>query len=105
VKLESQIAPPYFDNGGLVDEYAKPLFAIPEVGRTTGPVRTPWGWDVILMTELFPATNPSPAELAEAALPDVKRSYFPLWVAQLGTKLGLSIKIFDANVPKLEDIE
>jgi hypothetical protein len=104
-KLDFQVVPPYLDNGGLADEYAKPLFAIPEVGRTTGPVRTPWGWDIILLTELIPAAHPSEAELVNTALPDVKRSYFPLWVTQLGQKLGLSVKIYDDNIPKLEDIE
>ena len=104
-KLESQAVPAYLNNGGLVDEYAKPLFAIPEVGRTTGPVRTPWGWDIILLTELIPAAHPSESELVEKALPDVKRIYFPQWVAQLGTKLGVSVKVFDDNVPKLENVE
>jgi PPIC-type PPIASE domain len=102
--LEFAVVPPYLDSGGLVPEYAKPLFAVPEVGRTTGAVRTTWGWDVILLTDLIPAANPTPEEIAKQALPEVKRSYFPQWATQVGQKLGVSIKIYDDQVPKLEDL-
>ena len=103
-KLEFQVVPAYLDNGGLVDPYAKPLFAIPEVGRTTQAVRTPWGWDVILLTELIPAAHPTGDALVAQVLPDVKRSYFTQWATQIAQQLGVSIKLYDDKLPLLEDI-
>ena len=104
---ETAAVPPYLDNGGLVPEYARPLFdAIKEVGRTTpSAVRTPWGWDVILLTELIPAAKPTPEELVETVLPDMKRSYFPLWATQVAQRLGVTVKIYDDKVPLLESLE
>lgn len=101
-KVDFAVTPAYLDNGGLVDEYAKPLFAIPQVGRTSKAVRTPWGWDVILLTELFPAENPTPEALAKLALPEIKRSYFTVWATQLAQKH--SVNVFEDNLPLLEDL-
>ncbi len=104
-KYDYATVPPYLNNGGLVDEYAKPLFAIPDVGRTwPTAVRSAWGWDVILLTELIPAAHPTPDEITRQALPEVKRSYFPLWVAQVAQKLGITPKIYDDKLPLLEDL-
>ncbi len=105
-KFEFSLVPPYLNEGGLVEEYAKPLFGISDVGRTwPSAVRSGWGWDVILLTELFPAEKLSPTEIVEKVLPDVKRSYFPLWAAQVAQRLGVAVKIYDDNVPLLEDVE
>lgn len=104
-KYEIAVVPPYLNEGGLVDEYAKPLFGITEVGRTwPTAVRSQWGWDVILLTELIPAAHPTPEEVIKQALPEVKRSYFSLWVAQVAQKLGVTPKIFDDKLPLLEDL-
>lgn len=103
-KYEATKVVAYLDNGGLVPAYAKPLFAIPEVGRTSPAVRTQWGWDVILLTELYPAENPTPEEIAKQYLPDVQRSYFSTWASQIAQKLGITVKVFENNVPRLEDI-
>jgi peptidyl-prolyl cis-trans isomerase C len=103
-KLDFAAVPPYPDGGGLVPEYARALFAIPEVGRTSGAVRTKWGWDVILLTELIPAARPTPDEIVEKMLPDVKRSYFSVWAQQVTASLGLKIEVHDDNVALLEDL-
>jgi hypothetical protein len=98
--------PPYLNLGGLVSEYAKPLFAIPEVGRTwPSAVRTQWGWDVILLTELIPEEHLTPAQVVDKFLPDVKRSYFVQWTQQLAQSRGITSKVFDDKVQLLENIE
>lgn len=100
--VEISNVPAYLDNGGLVKEYADALFAIPEVGRTSGAVRTSWGWDVILLTERIAAEKLSPDETRAKILPELKRSYFGTWAKQVAK--GVSIKLFDENIPKLEDL-
>jgi hypothetical protein len=98
--------PPYLNEGGLVEEYARPLFGIREVGRTwPTAVRTPWGWDIILLSELIPAARPSQAEIVEKALPDIKRGYFSVWATQVAQQLGVTVKIYDDKVPLLENLE
>jgi hypothetical protein len=102
--IDFAAVPPYLDEGGLVPEYARTLFAIPEVGRTSDAVRTKWGWDVILLTELFPAARPTSEEVVEKMLPDVKRSYFSVWAQEVTARLGLKIEIHEDNVSLLEDL-
>jgi hypothetical protein len=101
-KVEVATVPPYLNNGGLVKAYADALFAIPEVGRTSGVVRTSWGWDVILLTELIPAEKLSHDEAIAKMLPELKRSYFGIWAKQVAK--AVSVKMFDENIPKLEDL-
>jgi hypothetical protein len=101
-KVEIASVPAYLDNGGLVKPYADALFAIPEVGRTSGVVRTGWGWDVILLTELIPAEKLSHDEAVAKMLPELKRSYFGTWAKQVSP--SVSVKLFEENIPKLEDL-
>lgn len=100
--IEYQPVPAYLDNGGLDPVYAKALFAIPEVGRTSQAVRTPWGWDIVLFSEVFPAEHLTPDEVAKKMLPEVKRSYFNVWAREMGK--AVSVKLFEQNVGKLEDL-
>jgi hypothetical protein len=100
-KVDFAVVASYLDNGGLNPTYAQPLFAIPEVGRTSGAIRTVWGWDVILLSDRVPAEKLSPDEIVAKVLPDVKRSYFAVWVSQIAAKS--SVTVFDKNVPLLED--
>jgi hypothetical protein len=101
-KAESQAVPAYLNNGGLVKPYADALFAIPDVGRTSAAVRTEWGWDVVLLTELIPAEKLTPAQVVEKFLPELKRSYFTAWTKQIAK--AVNVKVFDENVPKLEGL-
>jgi hypothetical protein len=101
-KVDFAVVPSYLDNGGLDATYARPLFAIPEVGRTSAAVRTTWGWDVILFADVVPAAKLSPEEIITKFLPDVKRTYFTTWANQISAKS--SVKIYDENVKLLEDL-
>lgn len=97
----AKVAPDIRD-GRLHDSYAGPLFAIPEVGRVSPPVRTPWGWDIILWDSVIPPRHATPEEIAAEALPEIKRAYFAHWVNQIAKNLGVKIEVFESNLPLLE---
>ena len=78
--------------------YAAPLFAIPEVGRITGPVRTRWGWDVILWTGGLPAREQTAAEQAAELFPELRRQYFVPWVESIRRALNLEVVIDDKQL-------
>ena len=88
----------------LVPEYSNVLFAIPEVGRIGGPVKTKWGWDVILWTGGLPAKEMTADEMAESAFPEMRRSLFPIWVAQIARDLGLKPEIDPAQLARLDEV-
>ena len=85
--------PPLQPAASLDASYAAPLFAIREVGRVTGPVRTPWGWDVILYADGLPARTITRAQLAEDAFPEFRRAQFTGWVNGIVKELDLAVVI------------
>jgi len=103
-KLKIAAVPPDLRNGRLHDAYAAALFAIPEIGRVSRPVRTPWGWDIVLWDSVVPEVHATPAEIALQALPEIKRGYFPQWVNLVAKSLGAKIQVVDKNIPLLEDL-
>ena len=48
---------------------------------------------------------PTPEQIVQKVLPEVKRTYFPLWTAQVAQRLGIVVKIHEDNIPLLEDVE
>ena len=88
---------------GLFKSYADALWAIPEVGRASHAVRTKWGWDVVLFSDVVPAVDTPPAEVATKLMPEVKRSYFMAWVNKTAKQLGLHVELDKAIVERLED--
>lgn len=86
----------------LVPAFADALFAIPEVGRTSPPVRTEWGWDIILLAQLVPAQVHTREEIAAKVFPDVRRQYFQLWVNGIIKSLGVQISIDKDQVARLD---
>lgn len=103
-KLSYAVVPPYTHISTLELTYADALFAIKEIGRTSPPVRTSWGWDVILFFDVIPEEHPSPEKVAAEMLPEVKRAYFPLWTNQIIQRLGVKIEVIEKNLPLLEDL-
>nr|MDQ3369192.1 peptidyl-prolyl cis-trans isomerase [Myxococcota bacterium] len=89
----------------LVAPYAAALFALPDVGRVSKPVRTNWGWDVILLTDIVPPRRFSPEEVARDVFPEVRRSYFQVWVNEIAKALGVTIEIDPAQVARLAEDE
>jgi hypothetical protein len=102
-KLSVDEVAPDVRHGRLYDGYSAALFAIPEIGRVSPPVRTPWGWDIILWSSVVPEVHATPAEIVDKALPDIKRSYFPYWVARVAQNLGIKAELEDRNLPLLEN--
>jgi hypothetical protein len=81
------------------------MFSIPEVGRTaTRAVRTPWGWDVILLNEIIPEAHPSMDEVVKRLMPEVKRTFFPQWTNQIAQRVGAKIEIEHENLKALENL-
>ena len=102
IKLDTaDVRPTHQDD--LVEPYAKALYAIPEVGRIAPPVRTQWGWDVVLWTGGVEARERSRDELVAEMFPEVRRQQFHLWVTQLGKQLGIHVEIDPATVAKLDE--
>jgi hypothetical protein len=60
--------------GRAVEEFADAAFAIPAVGRVSPPTRTRWGWDVILLVQIFPRKSAT----YEQALPEIRAKLFEL---------------------------
>lgn len=89
--------------GGLEDEYADALFAIPAIGRASPATRTSRGWDVIAWTGVEPELDPSPDVLAAELLPEVQRAYFARWVGKLGRAMNVHVQLFDDNVKLLDE--
>ncbi len=85
----------------LVEPYRKALFALPEVGRTSPATKTPWGWDVVLYTDVLPARHPSQEEIVKELLPPLKERYFSVWVHQIEVALGVKV---EENPRLLEDL-
>lgn len=88
----------------LDKSYAAALFSIPEVGRVSPPTKTPWGWDVILWTGGLAAKETTREELAAEAFPDLRRSMFPIWVAQIARELGVTPVIDQAQLARLDEV-
>lgn len=104
VKLAHEVVAPY-SRQGLDPAYTEALFSIPEIGRTTThAVRTPWGYDVILLSDLIPEAHPSAEELEQQLLPEVKRTFFPQWTNQIAQRIGAKIEIEQQNLQLLENL-
>ena len=97
--------------GRAVPEFAIPSFKIPEVGVVSPPARTPWGYDLILLTEIIEARKTS----FEEALPQIRewmfddpryegyrRFRFDRWLAPLMREH--SIERFDENLPATDPL-
>jgi hypothetical protein len=103
-KLQVASVPPDLRHGRLHDTYSAAAFAIPEIGRVAPPVRTPWGWDIILWDSVVPAVHTPPDEVVANALPEIKRAFFPYWVNRIAQNLGLRAELVEKNVPLLEEL-
>jgi hypothetical protein len=103
-KLQIAAVPPDLRHGRLDETYTAALFAIPEVGRVSPPIRTRWGWDIIVWDSVVPEVHASEQEIVAAALPEIKRSYFPQWVNAIVKNLGVHVEVFENNLPLLENL-
>lgn len=78
---------------GLETNYAQALFSIDQIGHIAGPVRTAFGYDVVLLTGLEPAFTLT-RELREANLvPELRRQVFDRWVKDIEKASGTQIQM------------
>ncbi len=79
------------DADRLVPPYSKALFSLSEIGTTSQPVRTQWGWDVVLWTKDLPPREISEAQLAEELFPDTRLAYFTAWSKATGRGVAVQV--------------
>jgi hypothetical protein len=68
-------------------------------------VRSRFGWDVILLTGVLPAKSYTREQAAAEAFAEARMMYFNVWAAQIARSLGVKVKIDQAQVAKLEEID
>jgi len=83
--------------------YGDALYAIPEVGRISPVTRTKWGWDIVLWTGGITKRDITRDELADEMFPDIRRSYFNVWVGEIAHDRGIVIKTDEAAIGKLAE--
>lgn len=83
------------DEGRLVPTFATALFGLPAIGDVSTPVRTDWGWDIILFTQQLPPRELTEAQLRVEMFPALRTSYFAYWANGIAKGLGLRPSIAD----------
>ncbi|HUH03389.1 MAG TPA: hypothetical protein VML75_15435 [Kofleriaceae bacterium] len=72
----------------ILPVYAEATWRIPKPGRIHPPIRTPYGWDVILLTQILPPLHISiedaTAEIREIIYEVSRARSFAAWVGGLG---------------------
>lgn len=86
----------------LDKHYAEALFAIPDVGRVSASTRTPWGWDVILMTSYLPEKEFTQDEIAVDMFEESRRGLMTTWVNELIKEHGIHVELEKEQIAKLE---
>ncbi|MGE0551244.1 MAG: peptidylprolyl isomerase [Kofleriaceae bacterium] len=72
---------------GLEPSFGTALFEIPEVGRISPAIRTPWGWDVIMLTAVLPEEVSTRDQLAAKRFDAERLEQFKVWTSQLKREL------------------
>jgi hypothetical protein len=83
--------------------YADALFAVPEIGRASPAVRTIYGWDVILFTNVVPAVHDTPDDTVAGLMPEARKVFFTRWVDGLAAAMTLDVHEFADRIPD-EDV-
>ncbi len=104
VELKTEDVPPYIPRG-LEKAYGAALFAIPEIGRSSPAVRTKWGWDIVLLTEIIPAAHPPEDAIVRELLPAVQQAYFATWVNKIERSLGVHVEVDKDASARLERMQ
>ena len=89
-----------FDGPGH-PSFAHPLFDIPAIGSVSPPVRTKWGWDIILWTGDLPPLETSAADVRAQLFPQLRRDWFEHWIDDLARARNDDITVDDAQLARL----
>lgn len=90
---------PVDDNNAVrpaVEAFRLGLWGIPAIGRISPPVRTKWGYDVILYWEDSPAMDMRPKAFAS-----VRTQLFAWWARKIGASLGVQVTIDEDRLAQL----
>lgn len=101
IKLETADVPPSYRER-LVDDYGAALYAIPEVGRTSPALRTPWGWEVVLWTGGIEPRDRTRDEVVAEIFPELRRRQFAVWADQIARRLGVHVELDPAALELLD---
>lgn len=85
---------------GAVQPVREAVWALPEIGRISPPVRTPWGWDLILWHQTIEA-----ADLTASYFEFARTEYFAAWARRVAAELGLPIVVDEARLAALAEPE
>lgn len=73
--------------------YADALFGLRDIGTAAGPVRTAWGWDVVLLASIEPAFTLTREIRIDELFPQLRRQQFNLWVQQRARAQGIQVEL------------
>ena len=101
VKLDTaDVRPTHQDD--LVVPYARALYALPEIGRSSPATRTDWGWDVVVWTGGVEAAEHTREELVAEMFPELRRRQFRIWANQIMKQLGVHVEVDQAQLAALD---
>jgi len=101
IEIQSQDVQQIPKEAAYEKPYLDALFSIPEVGRISKPARTKRGWDVLLWSGGLPPWESTREQLARDMFPELRRTQFLAWVAQLTKTSGIVVAIEPQNVALL----
>ncbi len=78
---------------GLDTPYAEALFSIDQIGHIAGPVRTSYGYDVVLLTGVEPAYTLTRERREANVVPELRRQVFDRWVKDIEKTSGTRIQM------------
>ncbi len=90
--VEAAQASPSRADFGLNEHYRAGLFKIPAIGMVSPPIRTPWGWDLILLLEERQIPPVDRAALYAKAFPEARRALFEQWSTGLARRRQIRIE-------------
>lgn len=82
---------PFHSRDAIVKPFLEATFAIPETGMVSPPVRTQWGWDVILLASVRPAVDMSIDDVKSELFEILRRRLYHEWVESLAERADTRI--------------
>jgi hypothetical protein len=88
-------------DGGTDPPFAEAAFALRDIGSVSAPVRTSYGWDLVLLVDIYPGETVTRDQLVAELFPALRRGYFDqVWSAQM--REGHVIEDHSDNLPDEE---
>lgn len=89
----------------LQQAFATALFELPEPGMAAAPVRTQWGWDIVYLEAVMPATVHDRDKVVSSFFYPLRQSYYDQWVSNLASSLQIPIEIYEDALERIEAAE